>query len=95
MALGDANSTRPSASTTTTPSPTRGASSVPTSSSGKGNADWATMSARRSKTSRYVRSYMLVGPFSGASETRSNAAMIRPSKRTGMFSTGTCSPRIG
>ena len=38
---------------------------------------------------------MLVGPLSGASDTRSSAAMMRPSKRTGMFSTGTCSPRIG
>src|SRR3974390_3093646 len=46
MALGEANSTRPSASTTTTPSPTRGASSVPTSSSGNGNADSPTTSAR-------------------------------------------------
>ena len=52
MALGEANSTRPSASTTTKPSPTRGASSVPTSSSGKGKADSATIWASRSKTSR-------------------------------------------
>ena len=54
MAFGEANSTRPSASTTTKPSPTRGASSVPTSSSGNGKADSATISASRSNTSRYV-----------------------------------------
>ena len=48
MALGEANSTLPSSSTTTKPSPTRGDSSVPTSSSGKGKADSATIAPRRS-----------------------------------------------
>ena len=52
MALGEANSTRPSPSTTTNPSPTRGVSSVPTSWSGKGKADSPTIWASRSKTSR-------------------------------------------
>ena len=38
---------------------------------------------------------MDVGPLSGAREIRSSTAMIRPPKRTGMFSTGTCSLSVG
>ena len=65
--------TRPSASTTTTPSTTRGDSSVPTSSPGKGNADSATMAARRSYTWKYVCSNMFATP--GVVLTTAEAAL--------------------
>ena len=52
MALGEANSTLLCVSTNTKPSPTRGVSSVPTSSPGKGNSDSATIVASRAKTRR-------------------------------------------
>ena len=52
MAFGVASSTRPSASTTMAPSPTRGVSSAATSSSWKGKVDSEIIVQKRSNTSR-------------------------------------------
>ena len=50
-ALGEAYSTRAVESSSRTPSPTRGASSLATSSTGKGNSPLVIMRAKRSKIS--------------------------------------------
>ena len=55
-AFGLANCTRVSASITITPSPTRGALSISTSSTSNGNDPSAIMLANRSNASKYVRS---------------------------------------
>ncbi len=55
-ALGDVYSTRPVSSSSSTPSPMRGASSISRSSDVNGKSPLTTMRAKRSKTETYTRS---------------------------------------
>ena len=77
-AFGLANFTRVSASIRITPSPTRGALSVSTSSRSNGNDPSATISANRSNVSRYVRSSSPVWRAKVTAASRVSSAIKPP-----------------